>query len=115
MFQPTQRAQKFCTKVCKQSWFNVNKAKDQVKHEIKQRIGKCEYCTYAERRSLHVHHINGQQSKELMVLCANCHYKYHHIMGQSAFAETRTREDVLQVLKTGEVSAAIRYKLEAAR
>ena len=107
VFTATQRAQKFCTKVCKQQWFNKNKVKDRVRRQYLDAVGHCEYCACSERRSLHTHHINGQQSSELMVLCANCHYKYHHIMGKTAFAETRTRTDVLQVLRTGDAVAAL--------
>lgn len=102
IFQPSQRAQKFCTKMCKQQWFNLNKATDAGRKELLRTVGKCEHCGEAERRSLHAHHINGRTMTDLMLLCANCHYKYHHIMGKSVFAETRSREDVLQVLRTGD-------------
>ena len=102
VFLPAQRAQKFCTKMCKQKWFNTHKATTAGRKQLIKTLGKCEHCAEADTRSLHAHHVNGQERNELMLLCANCHYKYHHIMGRSVFAETRTRADVLQVLRTGD-------------
>ena len=101
-FKPEQLAQKFCGQVCKQRWFSINRkhGKSRIRKLLVAQVGKCESCGEADQRSLHAHHINGHAHQDLMVLCANCHYKYHHIMGQTVFAETRAKTDVLQVLQT---------------
>ena len=109
-FIPIQPAQKFCTPNCKAKWFDKRSSRNRLK--VLQEVGKCESCGELDRFTLHTHHINGKASPELMVLCANCHQKYHRTMGQSVFAETRTREDVLSVLKASKAAQATLKKAE---
>lgn len=107
-FLPIQSGQKFCTPACKARWFNKRgNASGRLRQQLLESVGRCEYCGEADRTALHAHHINGHSAPELMLLCANCHQKYHRQMGQSVFAETRTREDVLRILRTGEEAKAL--------
>jgi hypothetical protein len=98
-FKTTISSQKTCSSVCKRKWKNRSK---RIAGMI-SRVGKtpCESCGFSNLKAIHRHHINPLSGNGggVMCLCANCHYIFHGVVGQSLDSENRTREDVLEVIK----------------
>lgn len=87
---------KYCSERCRRRRHDRRKAKF-----INDGIVKvCEFCGFSDNRAVHAHHINSSDEKKTMFLCANHHYIYHSILGITKLSENKTREEVLEVLRS---------------
>ena len=69
-----------------------------LKHRAKH-MGDCLNCGNSDTRVIQLHHINRGNTDAVMPLCCNCHRLFHVIMGANKRAESRSREEVLNVLR----------------
>lgn len=105
-FTPRVNSQKYCTYNCHA---NRPKNRDELKKRLKGITFRakypkqpCEYCGFDDLRAIHRHHINPSQGNQggIMFLCANHHYIYHLITTADQLAEEKTKEQVLEILRS---------------
>lgn len=86
----------YCSKKC----IKKNRGEKFSERKIKEkRNSKCKSCGFSDYRALQQHHINHSDRQKTIILCANCHYIYHSIVGWGKKAEAKSRNEVLEVLK----------------
>jgi hypothetical protein len=100
-FTTTKETQKSCSRECMTKVKNHNKNSREITKRIKLKIGHCESCGFNKIPALHTHHVDqiSRDSKNLMVLCANCHTLYHSVVGSNTKSENKSKEFVLQTIR----------------
>jgi hypothetical protein len=109
-FTTTISKKKTCSHQCQSKW--INKKKRLKPKANRRNKTPCEFCGFSNLKAIHKHHINPQNGNAggLMCLCANCHYIFHGVVGHGLYAETRTRADVLEVIKNGKLVSRHKWK-----
>jgi len=86
---------KYCSDICHTKNKNT---KQRGKDSRKLEGLSCEKCGFSDTRALHMHHINRKNSNNTMCLCANCHNIFHSIVGRNIKAESKSKEEVIEIL-----------------
>jgi len=99
-FMPVNSTQSCCSQRCRNKKLYRNRSvrpKNNTPRGKKWLIDKvaCEHCGYDIKAALHVHHLS-KERMDVVVLCANCHYIFHTLVGNKF--EITTKEKCLNVL-----------------
>lgn len=93
-FTGSQHNAKYCSTLCR------NKIKNKKKNNKKNNKNKyCECCSFDIVEALHYHHINRTLGLGGITLCANCHYIFHSIAGNTSKKyERNSKDEVIQII-----------------
>lgn len=96
-FMPKTRSHSMCSQRCRNKKLNQNRSDRPKRRNHKWIIEKvvCEHCGYDIKAALHAHHLSKERT-DVIVLCANCHYIFHTLVG-SKFRIT-TKEECKNIL-----------------
>ncbi len=100
VFKPKLGHQLNCSKECKENWKVSVRRKNRPEQDYLDTVSRCEFCGLTNRLALVVHHINGIESDDFMVLCANCHAIYHRTVGRDFKSERRDKKEIVGILNS---------------